>query len=80
MTVDSKRLDELHAATEPVGEYEWERAIDNAWPAISAELTRLREFARRVREAGRFRDDTSVAGTVLHSINWLDDEIKKGGA
>ena len=40
---DITRLKELHAATEPVGEYDWERAIDTAWPAVAAELTRLRE-------------------------------------
>ena len=51
----------------------------NAWPAVAAELTMLREFARRVRVSCRFRDDISVAGSVIDDIDWLDAETKKAG-
>jgi len=77
--IDIQRLNALHAATEPVGEYDWERAIDTAWPAVAAELTRLREFARLVRSGieipeSEIRDEWTVA-----SVAWLDAETKKAG-
>jgi hypothetical protein len=64
---------------QPLADAMWITESHNAWPAVAAELARLREFAQRVREASRFRDDISVAGTVLKSIDWLA-EIKKARA
>jgi hypothetical protein len=61
-----------------VANSDWVAEAHNAWPAIAARLVLLEEFARRVRKASRFRDDISVAGTVLLSIDWLDEAEKAG--
>jgi hypothetical protein len=62
-----------------VANSEWVAASHNTWPAVAAELTRLREFARLVRSGieiheSEIRDEWTVA-----SVAWLDAKTKKAG-
>ena len=81
--IDIKRLNELHAATEPVGEYNWERAIDTAWPAVAARLAVLEEFAQRIRDA-HCDENARIGWPTIeywsqYAIEWLDAETEKAG-
>lgn len=64
---------------QPLADAAWIIESHNRWPAVAARLAILEEFARRIKEASRFRDDISVAGSVIDAIDWFDDKIKKGG-
>ena len=75
---DITRLSELHAAAitqldHPAhSDYrDWIHKITDAWPAVAAELTRLREFERLLRE--------SNSDEVARDIEWIDSQIKKVG-
>ena len=63
---------------QPLADAMWITESHNAWPAVAAELARLREFVQRVRKASRFRDDTSVAWSVVDYVDWLDETEKAG--
>lgn len=86
--IDIQRLNALHAATEPVGEYDWERAIDTAWPVIAVRLARLELIAARLVETYRLRpcevaaalDETiDRTGNLLGWVRTLEAETKKAG-
>jgi hypothetical protein len=70
-----KRLDELHANTTRGAWYAEpsfaEFAYEN-WPAISAELTRLREFEAAVREAFGAQRDFGITMRIDAAIDDLD--------
>jgi len=68
---DPAHADEIPKTTDEqmVANSAWVGESHNAWPAVAAELTRLREFARLVRE--------SNSDEVARDIDWLDAETKK---
>lgn len=75
---DIRRLDELHGKGNiPSINSDFLIAIRLAWPAISAELTRLREFETAVREAmNGAKHDYERVGEVSIAI---DDLGRKRG-
>ena len=83
--VDINRLNELHAAAitqldHPAhSDYrDWIHRITDAWPAVSAELTRL--FERRVHASIHFSQTEYGDGREAErDLAWLDGQATKAG-
>lgn len=75
--IDLQRPNELHAQTTEGHIIEWDNAIEIAWPAVSALLTLLEEFSRRVRESSSGGDAEMSGFGLVADIDWLESEMKK---
>ena len=75
----NKEIQITVCSPQPLADAMWITEVHNAWPAVAARLAILEEFARRIKEASRFRDDSGVAGSVIDAIDWFNDKIKKAG-
>lgn len=87
--IDITRLDELYAAAIAQADHpahsdyrDWIHKITDAWPAVAAELTRLREFARYCRDNYDCDSDSHKYDTrcrACEAAKVLDAKTKKVG-